>query len=124
MTNQVATVNDYAGFGDQQAEPPLFPPTVPARITTTAAKMTATTKKGIRLIGLGDQNGDDRTNRNMDTTTRRINRANQNAADNLTNCRITRSMVRQGLTQLFSFGESLYVHTPKRPFFVKLTRGK
>ncbi len=105
--------------GKMEAEPPPFPPTVPARITITTAKNDSNDKKGIRIIGLGDQNGDDRTNRNMDATTRRLNRANQNVSDNLTNCRITRSMVRQGLTQWFSFGESLYVNTPKRPFFVK-----
>ncbi len=31
--------------GKMEAEPPAFPPTVPARIMITAAKMTATTKK-------------------------------------------------------------------------------
>ncbi len=46
MINQVATVNDYAGFGDQQAEPPLVPPTVPARITITTAKNDSNDNKG------------------------------------------------------------------------------
>ncbi len=57
------------------------------------------TTKDNRIIEIGDQTGDDRTNRQMDTTIRRINRTNQNTAYNLSNRRITRPMVRQGLDQ-------------------------
>ncbi len=57
------------------------------------------TTKDNRIIGIGDQTEDDSTNRQMDTTIRRINRTNQNAAFNLSNRRITRPMVRQGLAQ-------------------------
>ncbi len=63
------------------------------------------------MIRLGNQPGDDRTNRQMDATTRRINRIKQNTADNLTNRQIMRSMVRQDFAQLWSLGESLFVGT-------------
>ncbi len=62
------------------------------------------------IIGLGDQTGG-HTYRHVDTRTMRINRANQETTDNLTNRRITGSMVRQDLVQLLSLGGSLFVVT-------------
>ncbi len=58
----------------------------------------ATVTNNNRIIGLGDQT-DDHTNHHVDTRTT-INRANQETVNNLTNRRVTRSVVRQGLAQL------------------------
>ncbi len=85
--------------GTMEAEPPPLPPPLPTRMTMVTATTTATVTTDNRIIGLGDQT-DDCTNRHVDTRTMRINRANQETADNLTNRRITLSMVRQGLAQL------------------------
>ncbi len=82
-----------------EAEPPPVPPPLPTRMTIVAAATVTTVINNNRIIGLGDQT-DDHTNRHGDTTTMRITTANQETVDNLTNCRITRSMVRQGLAQL------------------------
>ncbi len=48
------------------------------------------------MIRIGDQAGDDQANRQIGTTTRRINKTNKNIANNPTNYQITRSMVGQG----------------------------
>ncbi len=73
------------------------------------APQTATATTDNRVIVVGDQTGVARTNRQVETTTRRINRTSQNTADNLKNRRVTRSMVRRGLAQLWPIGESLCV---------------
>ncbi len=93
-----------------EAEPPPVPPPLPTRMTIAAAADTvATVTNNNRIIGLIDQT-DDHTNRHVDTRIT-VNRANQETADNLTNRRITRSMVRQGLAQLLSLGGSFFVIT-------------
>ncbi len=82
--------------GTMEADSPPLPPPLPTRMTM--AKATTATGDN-RLIVLGDET-DDHTYRHVDTRTMRIKTANQETTDNLTNRRMTRSMVRQGLAQL------------------------
>ncbi len=83
-----------------ETKPPPLPP-LPTWMTIEVAETTlATETTNNWMITLGDQTGEDQANSQIDTTTRRISRANLNTVDNRTNLGITRSMVGQGLVQM------------------------